>query len=60
MISKKLIENLLKYHPDKTKGDKTSEEKFKELVRLITSFQMREKLISDQFGHAAFKGEAVD
>ena len=36
----------LKYHPDKTKGDKASEEKFKEAVKLITFFQMkREKQI---------------
>ena len=37
----------LKYHPDKTKGDKTSEEKFKEEVKLITCFLMkREKQIT--------------
>jgi molecular chaperone DnaJ len=47
----------LKYHPDKTKGDKTSEEKFKKLVKLITFFQMRKRKANyDQFGHAAFEG----
>ena len=47
----------LKYHPDKTKGDKTSEEKFKEASEAyhILSDEKR-KANYDQFGHAAFEG----
>ena len=53
----------LKYHPDKTKGDKASEEKFKEASEAyhILSDDKR-KANYDQFGHAAFEGavEVVD
>ena len=47
----------LKYHPDKTKGDKNSEEKFKEASEAyhILSDEKR-KANYDQFGHAAFEG----
>jgi molecular chaperone DnaJ len=47
----------LKYHPDKTKGDKESEEKFKEASEAyhILSDEKR-KANYDQFGHAAFEG----
>lgn len=47
----------LKYHPDKTKGDKNSEEKFKEASEAyhILSDDKR-KSNYDQFGHAAFEG----
>ena len=47
----------LKYHPDKTKGDKSSEEKFKEASEAyhILSDEKR-KSNYDQFGHAAFQG----
>ena len=47
----------LKYHPDKTKGDKTSEDKFKEASEAyhILSDEKR-KANYDQFGHAAFEG----
>ena len=47
----------LKYHPDKTKGDKSSEEKFKEASEAyhILSDDKR-KTNYDQFGHAAFQG----
>ena len=47
----------LKYHPDKTKGDKTSEEKFKEASEAyhVLSDEKR-KTNYDQFGHAAFQG----
>jgi molecular chaperone DnaJ len=47
----------LKYHPDKTKGDKASEEKFKEASESyhILSDEKR-KTNYDQFGHAAFEG----
>ena len=47
----------LKYHPDKNKGDKASEEKFKEASEAyhILSDEKR-KASYDQFGHAAFEG----
>ena len=47
----------LKYHPDKTKGNKSSEEKFKEASEAyhILSDDKR-KANYDQFGHAAFEG----
>ena len=47
----------LKYHPDKNKGDKASEEKFKEASEAyhILSDDKR-KANYDQFGHAAFEG----
>ena len=46
----------LKYHPDKNKGDKASEEKFKEASEAyhILSDEKR-KANYDQFGHAAFE-----
>ena len=47
----------LKYHPDKNKGDKASEEKFKEASEAyhVLSDEKR-KTNYDQFGHAAFEG----
>ena len=47
----------LKYHPAKTKGDKTSEDKFKEASEAyhVLSDEKR-KTNYDQFGHAAFEG----
>ena len=47
----------LKYHPDKNKGDKGAEEKFKEGSEAyhILSDDKR-KANYDQFGHAAFQG----
>ncbi len=47
----------LKFHPDKTKGDKSSEEKFKEASEAyhVLSDEKR-KTNYDQFGHAAFDG----
>ncbi len=47
----------LKFHPDKTKGDKASEEKFKEASEAyhVLSDDKR-KTNYDQFGHAAFEG----
>ena len=47
----------LKYHPDKNKGDKTSEGKFKEASEAyhVLSDKGRRKNY-DQFGHAAFEG----
>ena len=48
----------LKYHPDKNKGDKASEEKFKEASEAyhILSDDEKRKANYDQFGHAAFEG----
>ena len=47
----------LKHHPDKNKGDKKSEDKFKEASEAyhVLSDDKR-KLNYDQFGHAAFDG----
>ncbi len=47
----------LKHHPDKNKGDKGSEEKFKEASEAyhVLSDDKR-KANYDQFGHAAFQG----
>ena len=47
----------LKYHPDKNKGDKGAEEKFKEASEAyhVLSDDKR-KTNYDQFGHAAFQG----
>ena len=47
----------LKYHPDRNKGDKASEEKFKEASEAyhVLSDEKR-KANYDQFGHAAFQG----
>ena len=47
----------LKYHPDKNKGDKGTEEKFKEASEAyhVLSDDKR-KASYDQFGHAAFQG----
>lgn len=45
----------LKYHPDKNKGDKESEDKFKEATeayQVLSDDDARQKY--DQFGHAAF------
>ena len=46
----------LKYHPDKTKGNKNSEEKFKEASEAyhILSDEKR-KANYDQFGHSSFE-----
>ncbi len=47
----------LKYHPDKTKGDKSSEEKFKEASEAYHVLSDgKRKANYDQFGHAAFEG----
>ena len=56
-IKKAYRKQALKYHPDKNKGDKNSEDKFKEASEAyhILSDDKR-KGNYDQFGHAAFEG----
>ena len=47
----------LKYHPDKNKGNKASEEKFKEAGEAYHVLSDKERRQNyDQFGHAAFDG----
>ena len=47
----------LKYHPDKNKGDKAAETKFKEASEAYHVLSDKERKNNyDQFGHAAFEG----
>ena len=47
----------LKYHPDRNKGDKSSEAKFKEASEAYHVLSNNERRRNyDQFGHAAFEG----
>ena len=47
----------VKFHPDKNKGDKASEEKFKEASEAYHVLSdSKRKQNYDQFGHAAFQG----
>ena len=46
----------MKYHPDRTKGDKALEEKFKEIQEAYEILSDKQKRANyDQYGHAAFE-----
>src|SRR6266446_1797779 len=46
----------VKYHPDKNPGDKTSEDKFKEIGEAYEALSEPQKRAAyDQYGHAAFE-----
>ena len=46
----------MQYHPDRTKGDKAKEEKFKEIQEAYEILGDKEKRTAyDQYGHAAFE-----
>jgi len=56
-IKKSYRKSALKYHPDKNKGDKASEGKFKEASEAYHILSDKERRANyDQFGHAAFEG----
>jgi len=56
-IKKSYRKLALKYHPDKNKGDKNSENKFKEASEAYHVLSDKERKKNyDQFGHAAFEG----
>src|SRR3954471_4596066 len=46
----------MKYHPDKNQGDKTAEQKFKEISEAYEILKDDQKRAAyDQFGHRAFE-----
>jgi molecular chaperone DnaJ len=58
-IKKAYRKSAVKYHPDKNKGDKAAEAKFKEAseaYHILSDKERRSRY--DQFGHAAFEGAA--
>jgi molecular chaperone DnaJ len=58
-IKKSYRKLALKYHPDRNKGDKTAEAKFKEAGEAYHILSDKEKRRNyDQFGHAAFEGQS--
>ena len=51
----------VKYHPDKNKGDKAAEEKFKEASEAYHVLSNSERKQNyDNFGHAAFENVVVE
>ncbi len=58
-IKKSYRKLAVKYHPDKNPGDKTAEEKFKELGEAYEALSDPQKrALYDQYGHAAFDPRA--
>jgi len=58
-IKKAYRKKAIQYHPDKNPGDKEAEEKFKEAAEAYDVLGNEEKRKKyDQFGHAAFNGQA--
>tara|TARA_Y100000590_G_scaffold145199_1_gene166979 strand:+ start:1720 stop:2862 length:1143 start_codon:yes stop_codon:yes gene_type:complete len=56
-IKKSYRKLALKYHPDRNKGDKTAEAKFKEASEAYHVLSDKQRKANyDQFGHAAFEG----
>ncbi len=56
-IKKAYRKQALKYHPDRNKGDKTAESKFKEASEAYHVLSDKSRRTNyDQFGHAAFEG----
>ena len=56
-IKKAYRKSALKHHPDKNKGDKASESKFKEASEAYHILSSKERRANyDQFGHSAFEG----
>ena len=56
-IKKAYRKSALKYHPDKNKGDKAAEAKFKEASEAYHVLSDKGRRTNyDQFGHAAFEG----
>ena len=56
-IKKAYRKSALKYHPDKNKGDKAAEAKFKEASEAYHILSDKGRRANyDQFGHAAFEG----
>lgn len=55
-IKKAYRKAALKYHPDKNPGDKTAEEKFREMTSAYEVLSDEQKRAAyDQYGHAAFQ-----